>query len=94
MEWSLIHVPPVSMSRPGLTLPFSKEGIFLKYSSRSRKWSLLIFEIQFPMLLFFTFVQDNQKWKVVTKNKMNNPIFVDEETIPMVHQDDGEGYDD
>ena len=46
------------------------------------------------MLLFFTFVQDNQKWKVVTKNKMDNPIFVDEETIPMVHQDHGEGYDD
>ena len=41
---------------------------------------------------FFTFVQDNQKWKAVTKNKMDNPIFVDEETIPMVHQ--GEDYDD
>ena len=29
---------------------------------------------------------------MVTKNKMDNPIFVDEETIPMVHQD--EDYDD
>ena len=44
------------------------------------------------MLLFFTFVQDNQKWTVVTKNKIDNPIFADEETIPMVHQD--EDYDD
>ena len=38
------------------------------------------------------FVQDNQKWKVVTKNKMDNPVYVDEEEIPMVHQDDD--YDD
>ena len=29
---------------------------------------------------------------MVTKNKMDNPVFVDEETIPMVHQDDD--YDD
>ena len=52
----------------------------------------LNFDRQFPVLLFFTFVQDNQKWTVVTKNKMDNPIFADEETIPMVHQD--EDYDD
>ena len=26
--------------------------------------------------------------KVVIKNKMDNPVFVDEEDIPMVHQDD------
>ena len=38
------------------------------------------------------FVQDNQKWKVVTKNKMDNPVFDNEETIPMAHQD--EDYDD
>ena len=45
------------------------------------------------MLLFFTFVQDNQRWKTVTKDKkMDNPIFVDEEDIPLVHQDDD--YDD
>ena len=29
---------------------------------------------------------------MVTKNKMDNPIFVGEETIPMVHQD--KDYDD
>ena len=45
------------------------------------------------MLLFFTFVQDNKRWKAVTKNKkMDNPIFVDEEDIPLVHEDDD--YDD
>ena len=45
------------------------------------------------MLLFFTFVQDNKRWKAVTKNKkMDNPILVDEEDIPLVHQDDD--YDD
>ena len=40
----------------------------------------------------FTFVQVNQKWKVVTKNKMDKSIFIDEETIPLVHQD--EDYND
>ena len=94
MEWILVYAPPVRMSRPGLAFPFSKEVLFFINSSRARRRSLLIFEIQFSMLLFFTFVQGNQKWKVVTKNKMDNSIFVDEETIPMVHQDDGEGYDD
>ena len=34
---------------------------FFVFSSKAKKWSLLIFEIQFPMLLFFTFVQDNHK---------------------------------
>ena len=31
---------------------------------------------------------------VTTKNKMENPTFVDEENIPMVHQDDEEDYDE
>ena len=30
---------------------------------------------------------------VTTKNKMDNPMFVNEEDIPMVHQDDDD-YDD
>ena len=38
-----------------------------------------------------TVVQDNQKWKVVTKNKIDNPRFVDEESIPLVQDED---YDD
>ena len=33
------------------------------------------------------FIQDNPKWKVVTKNKMDNPRFVDEEKIPLVDED-------
>ena len=46
------------------------------------------------MLLFFMFFQDNQKGKVITtKNKMDNPTFLNEEDIPMVHQDE-EDYDD
>ena len=40
----------------------------------------------------FTFVQDNQKWKVVAKNKMDNPRFVDEETIPLVQDEDYDNY--
>ena len=51
----------------------------------------MIFEIQFPMLLFFMFIQVNHKRKVDTKNKMDNPRFVDEETIPLVQD---KGHDD
>ena len=29
----------------------------------------------------FIFVQGNRKWKVVIRNKMNNPRFTDEETF-------------
>ena len=41
-----------------------------------------------------TFLQYNQKWKLVTKNKMDNPRFINEEDIPLVYQDDDEDYDD
>ena len=44
----------------------------------------LNFDRQLPMLFIFMFVQDNQKLGVVTKNKIDNPRFVDEETIPLV----------
>ena len=47
----------------------------------------MIFEIQFPMLLFFIFIQDNHKRKVDT-----NPRFVDEETIPLVQDKDYDDY--
>ena len=80
MEWILVYVPSVSLSRPGLTFPFSKEVVFSINSSRSRRRSLLIFEIQFPIP--FMFIEDNQQDKVVTK-KMYNFVF-DEEDIPMV----------
>ena len=39
-----------------------------------------------------TFVQGNQKWKVDAKNKMDNPRFVDEETIPLVQDEDYDDY--
>ena len=43
------------------------------------------------MLLFLCFIQYNQKSKMVTKNKMDNPRFVDKETILLVQDED---YDD
>ena len=78
MEWILVYVSPVSMSRPGLVFPFSKETFFFINSSRARRRSLLIFEIQFPMLLLLRLFKTTRKWKVVTKNKMDNPVFPDE----------------
>ena len=55
-------------------------------------WPLLIFEIQFPILLFLRLFITTRKWKVVTKNKMDNPRFVDEETIPLVQDEDYDDY--
>ena len=36
--------------------------------------------------------QDNQKWKMGTKSKMDNPRFVDEETIPLAQDEDFDDY--
>ena len=52
----------------------------------------MIFEIQFPMASFLRLLKTTRKWKLDTKNKMDNPRFVDEETIPVVAQN--EDYDD
>ena len=38
------------------------------------------------------FVQDNRKWRVVTKNKIDNPRFADGETIPLVQDEDYDNY--
>ena len=51
-----------------------------------------IIEIQFSYVYIFTFVQCNQKWKVDSKNKIDNPRFVDEETIPLVQNEDYDDY--
>ena len=44
------------------------------------------------------FVQDNHKWVerrgggVVTKNKMDNPSFIDEADIPLILDEDYDDY--
>ena len=40
------------------------------------------------MLLFLCLFKINQRWKVVTKNKLDSPRFVDKETIPLVQDED------
>ena len=52
----------------------------------------MIFEIQFPMLLFLRLFKTTRKWKVDTKNKIDNPRFVDKETIPLAPDDDFDYY--
>ena len=84
-----MYVPPISLSRPGLTLPFSKEVFFFINSSRAKKRSLLIFEIQFSMLFLCLF--QGQPEPMVTKNKMENIRF-NEEDILLINKD--EDYDD
>ena len=44
--------------------------------------------VDIPKLFIFMFVQDNQKWGGGTKNKMDNLRFIDEETIPLVQNED------
>ena len=38
------------------------------------------------------FLRKSRKWKVDTNNKMDNPRFVDEETIPLVQDEDYDDY--
>ena len=51
----------------------------------------LNFDRQFPMPLILRLFKVTRKWKVDTKNKMDNPRFVDEETISLAQDED---YDD
>ena len=66
MEWILVYVPVVRMSRSGLDFSFSKELLFFLNSSRERRWSLLILEIQFPTPLFLHSFKTtrNEKWSI------------------------------
>ena len=70
MEWILIYVPQASLSKPGLASPFSKEVLFFIKSSKARKRSLLIFEIQFPRIFIFLRLFNttrNGKWSLKKK---------------------------
>ena len=53
----------------------------------------MFYEIQFPVLLFLRLFKTTRKWKVNTKNKIYNPRFVDEETIPLVQNEYYDDYD-
>ena len=59
----------------------------------TKRWSLLTFEIQFCMPLFLRLFKTTRKYFWTLKIKIDNPMFVNEEGIPMVHQDE-EDYDD
>ena len=48
--------------------------------------------MQFSMPLFLRLFKTNQKRKVVIKNKMDNPRFIDEETIPLVQDEYYDNY--
>ena len=38
------------------------------------------------------FIKDNHNWKVVTKNKMDNPRFFDEKGISLVQDEDYDNF--
>ena len=44
------------------------------------------------MLLFLRLFKTTRKWKVDTKNKMDNPRFADEETISLAQDEDYDLY--
>ena len=70
-----------------LVFPLKKRISFLISSSKAKKWSLLIFEIQFPIFSYLCLRPTrNEKWSL--KTKMDNPAFFNEEYIPMVKQDE------
>ena len=62
MEWIpvyFLHLAQISMTH--LIFPLKKRMSFFISSSKAKKWFLLIFEIQFPMFLFFTIIQYSRK---------------------------------
>ena len=72
-----------------LVFPLKKRMSFSIFSSKAKKWSLLIFEIQFPLFFYVLLPIKKYHWSLL-KIKMDNPGF--EEDIQMAHQDDD--YDD
>ena len=52
----------------------------------------MIFENTVSHAFNFTIIQYNQKWKVVTKDIMGNPRFVNEEEFPLVQDKDYNDY--
>ena len=72
-----------------LVFPLKKRMPFSIFSSKAKKWSLLIFEIQFPLFFYVLLPIKKYHWSLL-KIKMDNPGF--EEDIQMTHQDDD--YDD
>ena len=66
---------------------------FFISSSKAKRWSLLIFEIQFSML-FYVLFKAPRDGRQSLENKMENPALIDEENIPPVNQDDEEDYDE
>ena len=73
------------MSRASLLIPFEKKMSFFINCLRAKKQSLLFFEmLLFSMLLFLQLFKAAINWKVDTKNRMEKPRFIDEETIPLV----------
>ena len=72
-----------------LVFPLKKRMSFSIFSSKAKKWSLLIFEIQFPLFFYVLLPIKKYHWSL-PKIKMDNPGF--EEDIQMTHQDDD--YDD
>ena len=86
---------------PIYVLPFSNKVLFFINSSRPRenssRWSLLIFDRQFPMLLLYVCSRQPQMGGeegggVVTKNKIDDPRFIDEEDIPLIQDEDYDDY--
>ena len=53
---------------------------------------MVFIDLQIAMLLFLRLFKTTKKWKVYTKNKMDNPRFVDEETVPLVQDEDYDDY--
>ena len=66
-----------------------KKNVIFNLFLKSKKWSLLIFEIQFPLFFYVLLPIKKYHWSLL-KIKMDNPGF--EEDIQMTHQDDD--YDD
>ena len=88
-----IFFTPDTCFKANLCFSFEKRNVIFHFFLKSKKVVFIDLCNTVSHAFIFTFVQYNQKWKVVTKNKMDNPRFIDEETIPMVQDEDYDDYD-
>ena len=93
MKCNPVYVLPLaSISRWILFFLLWKKECYFSSLLQKKKSSLYRSLKTVSYASIFTIIQYNQKWKVVTKNKMDNPRFVNEEGILLVQDEDYDDY--
>ena len=65
-EFLYIFLPLAHISMMNLVFPLKKRMSFFISSSKAKKWSLLIFEIEFPTFFILMFAAKNGRWSFLS----------------------------